>query len=70
MLWPIERRFTILGNCVRAALQNTSKVVVSCTVLMVNDEFDHKDINIIPNEIGDEEQVICHEKEFCYNENE
>lgn len=62
----LKKRFPILGNCVRVALNNVPKVIVSCAVLHnvakhLNDGFEYGDLNINPDEELDEILEVQHE---------
>lgn len=61
----LKRRFPILGNCVRVALNNIPQVVVSCAVLHniaknLKDDFEYGDLDSVPNE-DDQPGVVRYE---------
>ncbi|XP_046666759.1 putative nuclease HARBI1 [Homalodisca vitripennis] len=61
----LKRRFPILRNCVRVALNNIPQVVVSCAVLhniakYLKDDFEYGDLDSVPNE-DDQPGVVRYE---------
>lgn len=59
----LKRRFPILGNCVRVALRNVPKVIVSCAVLHniakhLHDAFDFEDEDYNDEGNVDEDELV------------
>lgn len=62
----LKKRFPILGNCVRVALNNVPQVIISCAVLHniakhLNDDFDYEDLGVEANDGDGNQLVVRHE---------